>query len=1061
MKKLILILCIVVIAKNIKAQTGFACFSATNNILGTPGGTGLISGNFNSNINKDIAYSFTGATTLLVLSGNGNGTFGAAINYNTSFTAAQGMKTIIKSNFDNDAFDDLTVIANTINSSINIFYGNGSGMNTASSYTTSVAGPKNDIHAADLNGDSNPDLIVSNTSANKYTVMTYTGTRNFNAGVDYSLSFTPNKIKSGLINNDAFPDLVISSANSGSIAVCLGSSTGTFAPAVNYTVAFGSTPTDLEVVDLNGDGKGEIVIVTAAQRHIYSNNGFGVLTTLSTPTLGNTFNATTIADIDADGKKDFIVSDLVGPGSGGIQVMLNNASGDLINSLIYSASTIAPPIDVIADDFDNDGKPDIITLNNNGSVSILMNKPRPTLNVTPNNSFICYGNSASINVSGASTYTWSTGSNGTNISPSPLTNTIYVVTGTQYGCSSAATQVTVNVGNQLFSPINGGGTFCSGTANALSVNASGGSTPYYYSWSPPTGLSSANTQSTNATLNATNTYTHTLTDVNGCVSTNTVMLTIIPSPTVSISVSSMSVCASNTVTLTGNGANSYQWIPGNWSGSAYTYTPNTTQNYYAIGTDANGCQALSNTITVSANPNPTLTLNPIPSTICSGATGTISTSGAATYTLNTGLTGGNFNITPTVTTNYTVTGTSALGCVSSNFVTMAVNPTPTITITASSPTACAASVSTFTANGASTYTWSTGSNSLSISVTPTVTSTYTVDGTNTFGCVSTKTINLLVSNSTNVGGNVTTGASIPVAGLVTLFRYEPVLTKFDSITSIAIGAGGAYTFTNAINSNTYMVKAIPTTNTLQATYGNSSISWMNGTQYIHGCATAGTMNINVISLTPITPGSGILSGTIEQGPGYGMRMSSEAKPLGTPIKGIIVKGGKNPGGNIVAQTTTDAAGNYTLSGLPNNGDNYFILVDIAGLDTNLTYHRVLTASNSSYTNLNFTVDSIRINPISNTSVGLNESSVNQNSISIFPNPTSSILNINFSLTNTSDVSIEVFDLLGKSVKTIVDVKNQTANNYQASASVEDLSAGIYIIKTIINKKQHTFKLTVN
>ena len=43
-------------------------------------------------------------------------------------------------------------------------------------------------------------------------------------------------------------------------------------------------------------------------------------------------------------------------------------------------------------------------------------------------------------------------------------------------------------------------------------------------------------------------------------------------------------------------------------------------------------------------------------------------------------------------------------------------------------------------------------------------------------------------------------------------------------------------------------------------------------------------------------------------------MCSEFKPTvpGTPIGGIIVKGGKNPGGQMFVQTTTDALGNYTL-----------------------------------------------------------------------------------------------------------------------------------------------------
>jgi hypothetical protein len=38
--------------------------------------------------------------------------------------------------------------------------------------------------------------------------------------------------------------------------------------------------------------------------------------------------------------------------------------------------------------------------------------------------------------------------------------------------------------------------------------------------------------------------------------------------------------------------------------------------------------------------------------------------------------------------------------------------------------------------------------------------------------------------------------------------------------------------------------------------------------------------------------------------------------MGTPIRGIDVKLGKNPGGNVVARATTDAEGNFALPIVP-------------------------------------------------------------------------------------------------------------------------------------------------
>lgn len=84
----------------------------------------------------------------------------------------------------------------------------------------------------------------------------------------------------------------------------------------------------------------------------------------------------------------------------------------------------------------------------------------PTLSVVTNNSIICTGNSATLTVSGANTYTWSTSSNSANIAVTPTANTSYTVNGTAAnGCSnvttitqsvSLCTEIASNVGNGSF-----------------------------------------------------------------------------------------------------------------------------------------------------------------------------------------------------------------------------------------------------------------------------------------------------------------------------------------------------------------------------------------------------------------------------------------------------------------------------------------------------------------------------------------------------------------------------------------------------------------------------------
>jgi hypothetical protein len=60
-----------------------------------------------------------------------------------------------------------------------------------------------------------------------------------------------------------------------------------------------------------------------------------------------------------------------------------------------------------------------------------------------------------------------------------------------------------------------------------SPTATGGVSPYTYSWSPSAGLNNATIANPDASPNATTTYTVTVTDANGCTDTNTVTLTVL------------------------------------------------------------------------------------------------------------------------------------------------------------------------------------------------------------------------------------------------------------------------------------------------------------------------------------------------------------------------------------------------------------------------------------------------------------------------------------------------------------------------------------------------------
>jgi hypothetical protein len=68
-------------------------------------------------------------------------------------------------------------------------------------------------------------------------------------------------------------------------------------------------------------------------------------------------------------------------------------------------------------------------------VSNVTVKTSPTIAV--NNATICVGNAAWLTASGATTYSWNSGSTTQNISVTPTSSTTYTVTGTTNGCSGS------------------------------------------------------------------------------------------------------------------------------------------------------------------------------------------------------------------------------------------------------------------------------------------------------------------------------------------------------------------------------------------------------------------------------------------------------------------------------------------------------------------------------------------------------------------------------------------------------------------------------------------------
>lgn len=390
--------------------------------------------------------------------------------------------------------------------------------------------------------------------------------------------------------------------------------------------------------------------------------------------------------------------------------------------------------------------------------------------------------------------------------------------------------------------------------------------------------------------------------------------------------------------------------------------------------------------------------------------------------------------------------------------------TPTLTV--NTTTMCANSVATLSIasgnlNSATNWVWASvvcGSGTVGVGTTVTVSplflTEYFVRGEG--GCSAPgacATVSVDVAALKGITGTVTTGAAIPVPGLIQLFRYEGALTKWDSVTYQNVNASGIYSF-NAVNSGSYIIMAIPTATDMVKTYAPNNATWKNSTVFSHGCLVDYNININVVPITTLVPGPGVLAGKIVEGVNYGGK-GTIVSP-GNPISGLTIKGGKNPGGGIVAQGRTNSAGQYTISGLPISGpgESYFIFVDIPGVDTAGTHHKAITTSTTMYTDLDFLVDSDYVRPIDYTPI--KELNLDGELVKVYPNPAKDLVYIKLDSKNESNITLELYDVFGK--KVIEQNVNAVQGEFKMGMDVAKLNRGIYFVRIRLNTGEARIKL---
>ncbi len=337
-------------------------------------------------------------------------------------------------------------------------------------------------------------------------------------------------------------------------------------------------------------------------------------------------------------------------------------------------------------------------------------------------------------------------------------------------------------------------------------------------------------------------YLHHYFNTQGDLAADTLFLTII-NPTVTLSpIAPVAVCPGEAIafnaTAASTGQVSYNWMgPDNFSGTGNSVSiPNAvpanagTYTVTASVTEGQCTATVTSSVSVTVYTPPTISISGNDA-VCMGNSTTLTAGGAASYRWNTGASAASITVTPALSTTYSVTGTDNHGCMGTASVAVAVNPLPNMGISGGNAV-CAGKSVTLKASGASSYVWSTGATGPSITQTLNSTTSYSVTGTNTYGCSATATSTVTVH-------------ALPVVDI----SGEGSVCEGQSIT---LNASGASTYAWSTGATSPSLTLMPTGSGTYSVTGTSA----------YGCSATATksVTVNPAPVMSISGGTSICAG---------------------------------------------------------------------------------------------------------------------------------------------------------------------------------------------------------
>ena len=326
---------------------------------------GIARADMDGNGTLDIIVANSGGPTVGILRGNGNGTFQPVQTYSTTESGPSNLVVL-------DANGDLELdVVVATSGSLNLMRGDGLG-GLGSRTTLLLSNALEDVAAGRLDNDADTDLAY--TASSSVTPLFSANNGNFTAGQSTATAAGPEDFELDDFNGDTLSDAAVACFSTGMMQVFTNNGTGALTGPSNHGTTNGGNPRAIATGFINVDTDPDIAVLTAVYVNTWAGGGGTSFTgSLLLPT-SIVPGGIAIGDLDGDGDGDLAFTN-ANTGTQTFALIRVRNDGSSLTAL-SPLPTGSNPGKLVIDDFDKDGRNDIVVVNrDSNNVSVYLGCP--------------------------------------------------------------------------------------------------------------------------------------------------------------------------------------------------------------------------------------------------------------------------------------------------------------------------------------------------------------------------------------------------------------------------------------------------------------------------------------------------------------------------------------------------------------------------------------------------------------------------------------------------------------------------------------------------------------